>query len=96
MAVNACLCLIFLMNFLFCFIFVTYETIGFIDVVDFLVKILEMVALVIDGVLIVKEGYALACPISTLIVIIYIGLNRERHLLRMKEDLQKVFAAKQK
>ena len=47
-------------------------------------------------VLIVKEGYALACPISTLIVIIYIGLNRERHLLRMKEDLQKVFAAKQK
>jgi len=29
-------------------------------------------------------------------VIIYIGLNRERHLLRMKEDLQKVFAAKQK
>ena len=61
-----------------------------------LVKILEMVALVIDGVLIVKEGYALACPISTLIVIIYIGLNRERHLLRMKEDLQKVFAAKQK
>ncbi|MEC8342599.1 MAG: hypothetical protein VXZ71_07010 [SAR324 cluster bacterium] len=61
-----------------------------------LVKILEMVALVIDGVLIVKEGYALTCPISTLIVIIYIGLNRERHLLRMKEDLQKVFAAKQK
>ena len=61
-----------------------------------LVKILEMVALVIDGVLIVKEGYALACPISTLIVIIYIGLNRERHLLRMKEDLQKIFAAKQK
>ena len=61
-----------------------------------LVKILEMVALVIDGVLIVKEGYALACPISTLIVIIYIALNRERHLLRMKEDLQKVFAAKQK
>ena len=61
-----------------------------------LVKILEMVALVIDCVLIVKEGYALACPISTLIVIIYIGLNRERHLLRMKEDLQKVFAAKQK
>ena len=61
-----------------------------------LVKILEMVALVIDGVLIVKEGCAVACPISTLIVIIYIGLNRERHLLRMKEDLQKVFATKQK
>ena len=61
-----------------------------------LVKILEMVALVIDGVLVVKEQYALACPISTLIVIIYIGLNRERQLLRMKDDLQKVFAAKQK
>ena len=61
-----------------------------------LVKILEMVALVIDGVLIVKKGYALACPVSTLIVIIYIGLNRERQLLQMKEDLQKVFAAKQK
>ena len=61
-----------------------------------LVKILEIVALVIDGVLIVKERYALACPVSTLIVIIYIVLNRDRHLLRMKEDLQKVFAAKQK
>ena len=61
-----------------------------------LVKILEMVALVIDGVVIMKEGYALACPISTLIVIIYIGFNRERHLLRMKDDLQKVFTAKQK
>ena len=61
-----------------------------------LVKILEMVALVIDGVLIVKEGYELDCPISNMIVIIYIGKNRERQLLRMKEDLQKVFAAKQK
>ena len=61
-----------------------------------LVKLLEMVALVIDGVLIVKEGYALACPLSTLLVIIYIGLNRDCHLLRMKKDLQKVFASKQK
>ena len=61
-----------------------------------LVKLLEMVALVIDGVLIVQEGYALACPLATLLVIIYIGLNRDRHLLRMKKDLQKVFASKQK
>ena len=61
-----------------------------------LVKLLEMVALVIDGVLIVKEGYALACPLATLVVIIYIGLNRDLHLLRMKKDLQKVFASKQK
>ena len=61
-----------------------------------LVKLIEMTALVIDGVLIVKEGFALACPLATLAVIIYIGLNRERHLLRMKKDLQKVFASKQK
>ena len=61
-----------------------------------LVKLLEMLAMVIDGVLIVKEGYALACPLATLVVIIYIGLNRDRHLLRMKKDLQKVFGSKQK
>ena len=60
------------------------------------VKMLEMVALVIDGVLIFKEGYALACPLATLVVIIYIGLNRDRHILRMKRDLQKVFASMQK
>jgi hypothetical protein len=58
--------------------------------------LLELVALIIDGVLLFKEGYALACPLATLVVIIYIGLNRDRHLLRMKKDLQKVFASKQK
>ena len=61
-----------------------------------LVKLIEMTALLIDGVLIVKKGFALACPLATLAVIIYIGLNRERHLLTMKKDLQKVFASKQK
>lgn len=61
-----------------------------------LVKLLETVALVTDALLIFKHGYAIACPLATLVVIIYIGLNRDRHLLRMKQDLEKVFATKQK
>ena len=61
-----------------------------------LVKILETVALVTDALLIFNEGFAIACPLATLLVIIYIGLNRDRHLLRMKQDLENVFTAKQK
>ena len=61
-----------------------------------LVKLVETAALAIDAVLIFREGFAIACPLATLIVIVYIGLNRDRHLLRMKQDLEKVFTAKEK
>ena len=61
-----------------------------------LVKLVEIVALSTDVVLIFLEGFAIACPLATLVVIIYIGLNRDRHLLRMKQDLEKVFKPKQK
>ena len=61
-----------------------------------MVKLVETVALAIDAVLIFREGFAIACPLTTLIVIVYIGLNRDRHLLRMKQDLEKVFTAKEK
>ena len=48
------------------------------------------------AVLIFREGFAIACPLTTLIVIVYIGLNKDRHLLHMKQDLEKVFINKQK
>lgn len=61
-----------------------------------LVKLIELVALVTDGFLLITRGFALACPLATLVVIIYIGFNRDRHLLRMKHDLEKVFASRNK
>ena len=60
------------------------------------VKMIEAIALVIDAVLIFRKGFAVASPLATLCVIVYIGLNRESHLQRMKQDLEKVFSSHKK
>ena len=61
-----------------------------------LVKLLETSALIIDLYLINVYGYALASPIATLITIIHISLNKNTHLYKLKNDLEKVLASKQK
>ena len=61
-----------------------------------LVKLLETSALMIDLYLINIYGYALASPIATLITIIHISLNKNTHLSKLKNDLEKVLASKQK
>ena len=61
-----------------------------------MVKLLETTALLIDLYLINMYGYAVASPVATLFVIIHISLNKNYHLSRLKGDLDKVLAAKQK
>ena len=61
-----------------------------------LVKLLETSALFIDLYLIKQYGYAVASPVSTLVAIIHISLNREYHLTKLKSDLDKVLATKKK
>ena len=60
-----------------------------------LVKLLETSALLIDLFLINIYGYALASPVATLFTIIYISLNKDYHLSKLKNDLNKVLASKQ-
>ena len=61
-----------------------------------LVKLLETSALLIDLYLINTSGYALASPIATLVTIIHISHNKNTHLSKLKNDLEKVLASKQK
>ena len=59
-----------------------------------LVKLLEASALLVDLYLITKYGFAVFSPIATLFSIIHIALNKEYHLVKLKKDLDKVFASK--
>ena len=61
-----------------------------------LIKILETSALIIDLYLITNFGYAVASPVVTLLAIIHISLNKDYHLGKLKNDLNKVLASKQK
>ncbi|MBC8220224.1 MAG: hypothetical protein H8E67_06625 [Proteobacteria bacterium] len=61
-----------------------------------LVKLLETSALIIDLYLINMYGYAVASPVATLLAIIHISLNKDYHLGKLKHDLDKVLASKQK
>ena len=61
-----------------------------------LVKLLQTSALLIDLYLINTSGYALASPIATLVTIIHISHNKNTHLSKLKNDLEKVLASKQK
>jgi hypothetical protein len=61
-----------------------------------LVKLLETSALIIDLYLINIYGYAVASPVATLFAIIHILLNKDYHLGKLKNDLDKVLASKQK
>ena len=61
-----------------------------------LVKLLETSAILIDLYLINTSGYALASPIATLVIIIHISHNKNTHLSKLKNDLEKVLASKQK
>ena len=61
-----------------------------------LVKLLETSALIIDLYLINIYGYAVASPVVTLFAIIHISLNKDYHLGKLKNDLDKVLASKQK
>jgi hypothetical protein len=61
-----------------------------------LVKILETCALIIDLYLINIYGYAVASPVAILFAIIHISLNKDYHLEKLKNDLDKVVATKQK
>ena len=61
-----------------------------------LVKLLETSALMFDLYLINMYGYAVASPVATLFAIIHISLNKNYHLGKLKNDLDKVLASKQK
>jgi hypothetical protein len=61
-----------------------------------LVKLLETSALLVDLYLINMYGYAVVSPVATLFAIIYISLNKDYHLTKLKNDLDKVLASKQK
>ena len=60
-----------------------------------LVKLLETSALIIDLYLINMNGYAVASPVATLFAIIHISLNKDYHLGKLKNDLDKVLDSKQ-
>ena len=61
-----------------------------------LIKLLETSALIIDLYLINMYGYAVSSPVATLFAIIHISLNKDYHLGKLKNDLDKVLASKQK
>ena len=61
-----------------------------------LVKLLETSALIFDLYLINMYGYAVASPVAILFAIIHISLNKNYHLGKLKNDLDKVLASKQK
>ena len=61
-----------------------------------LVKLLETSALIIDLYMFTMYGYAVASPVATLFSIIHISLNKDYHLGKLKNDLDKVLALKQK
>ncbi len=61
-----------------------------------LVKLLETSALFFDLYLINMYGFAVASPLATLFAIIHVSLNKKYHLDKLKIDLDKVLASKNK
>ncbi len=61
-----------------------------------LVKLLETSALFFDLFLINMYGFAVASPLATLFAIIHVSLNKKYHLDKLKIDLDKVLASKNK
>ena len=61
-----------------------------------LVKLLETSALIIDLYLINMYEYAVVSPVATLFAILHISLNKDYHLGKLKNDLDKVLPSKQK
>ena len=59
-----------------------------------LVKLLETSALFFDIYLINMYGFAVASPLATLFAIIHVSLNKKYHLDKLKIDLDKVLASK--
>ena len=61
-----------------------------------LVKLLETSGLMFDLYLIYIYGYAVVSPFVTLFAIIHISLNKNYHIGKLKNDLDKVLSSKQK
>jgi hypothetical protein len=58
------------------------------------IKLLEIGALVADVVLIIEEGFAVACPVASLLIVILVSLNKERFLSKYQQDLDRVLSGK--
>ena len=61
-----------------------------------LVKFLETSAVLSDFFIIIFYGYALVSPFASLISIIIISSQKEKHLNKLKIDLEKIMASKKK
>lgn len=59
-----------------------------------LIKLVEIGALVADAVLIMEEGYAVVCPMASLLTVILVSLNKERFLSKYHHDLDRVLSGK--
>ncbi|HIL87995.1 MAG TPA: hypothetical protein EYM25_04655 [Deltaproteobacteria bacterium] len=59
-----------------------------------LIKLVEIGALVVDAVLIIEEGFAVACPIASLLTVILVSLNKERFLSKYQHDLDRVLSGR--
>ena len=58
------------------------------------IKLVEIGALVVDAVLIIEEGFAVACPVASLLTVILVSLNKERFLSKYQHDLARVLSGK--
>ena len=58
------------------------------------IKLLEIGALGADVVLIIEEGFAVACPVASLLIVILVSLNKERFLSKYQQDLDRVLSGK--
>ena len=58
------------------------------------IKLLEIGALVADVVLIIEEGFAVVCPVASLLIVILVSLNKERFLSKYQQDLDRVLSGK--
>ena len=61
-----------------------------------LVKLIETFALLSDLYLIKFHGYALASPFASLMSIIIISCKKEKHMNKLKIDLEKILDSKKK
>ena len=61
-----------------------------------LIKFIEIVALLIDLFILNFYGYALVSPIASLISIIIISSKKEKHMDKLKMDLDKIIDSKKK
>jgi hypothetical protein len=44
--------------------------------------------------LIIEEGFAVACPVASLLIVILVSLNKERFLSKYQQDLDRVLSGK--